>query len=551
MFSHLVSMVGGYPACSVSPIGSFQGGDCIITLSSTALTISLPDNHHLATWDYSTIRNFSCSSTLFCFTSGRRGPFGLQEYNFKMSTSTMLSLISALSTTTGVNILMASSASADGHCDGLCAADVPPTSPSLGALNQNDVTSTDVQPSSSLSSACIPSWTMMDINAAGGGQPNPPKQRHSWMRAPRKYEKIADRPPCPVLPGSTDCTARNTPTLHCDTPSPSFSDSSTQHCKSIKSPDPFSHLSPPSPANQLPPYPGTTPPLDYEIARPISSKLRLGPSSPPRDQPIGVDITTAGEQLTTIAPCDAQMMRASSTYEEITNLPCHLPGSKNMAIDLQESNHPLLFDIPSKSFNSAMCAEGVRSPVPLLPSTSPPAVNELALTSEPAHNTVLPRYYEVPLPRRSTSLRASKYNLAGSNFPSLPLTQEATAPTCTTDPKIHPVTDLEEHPVKLLNAESEADVAVQHGVHPQHAYSQHTSPFAYPMAYPPRRSSPLPGYNNSAVLSSPQVGNKDRCEVPTPWSDQHFVSWGRAPSSEDWIPEHKKALKKVMSMVTL
>eukprot|EP00731_Ephydatia_muelleri_P005206 Em0002g1382a len=95
-----------YPAHSASPIGDFQGGDCIITLSDATLSISSPheDGHLIASWRYCTIRSFNCSSTEFCFISGRRGPYGVEEYTFKVSPTVMSSLFSVLSKTTGVNI---------------------------------------------------------------------------------------------------------------------------------------------------------------------------------------------------------------------------------------------------------------------------------------------------------------------------------------------------------------------------------------------------------------------------------------------------------------
>ena len=93
-----------YPAYSVSPIGDFGGGDCFITLSDTRLSISSHDGHLIATWRYCTIRSFNWSSTDFCFISGRRGPYGVQEYTFNVSPSVMMILYSVLSKITGVKI---------------------------------------------------------------------------------------------------------------------------------------------------------------------------------------------------------------------------------------------------------------------------------------------------------------------------------------------------------------------------------------------------------------------------------------------------------------
>ena len=93
-----------YPAHSVAPIGDFNGGDCVITLSDARLSISSHDGHLIATWRYCTIRSFNCSSTDFCFVSGRRGPYGVQEYTFNVSPLVMMMLFSVLSKITGVKI---------------------------------------------------------------------------------------------------------------------------------------------------------------------------------------------------------------------------------------------------------------------------------------------------------------------------------------------------------------------------------------------------------------------------------------------------------------
>ena len=95
-----------YPAYSISGIGDFPGGDCLITLSRMDLTISSLDNRGLATWQYSTIRGFSYSHALglFWFTSGRRGPYGAQEYEFTVHPLKLSSLFSVLSEVTGMKV---------------------------------------------------------------------------------------------------------------------------------------------------------------------------------------------------------------------------------------------------------------------------------------------------------------------------------------------------------------------------------------------------------------------------------------------------------------
>ena len=87
-----------YPACSIFSIGDFGGGDCLLTLSSTALTISLPGNQHLATWDYSTISNYGFSSTSFFYfmSSG-------QKYVFKLTPLVKSSLQSVITARVDAN----------------------------------------------------------------------------------------------------------------------------------------------------------------------------------------------------------------------------------------------------------------------------------------------------------------------------------------------------------------------------------------------------------------------------------------------------------------
>ena len=184
----------------------------------------------------------------------------------------MPSLLSALSTSTGVKIVLDSSGSADGHSDGLYAAGAPPTLPSsLGALSQHSFANanlyTDVQsvstigsPTSSLFQVSPPSTLPRDdqptrvdgtlgIGAAGGGgggvgQSTVPAPRHYWMRAPHVYEEVAD-PPCPALLGPTDRAVNvqgNVQTLHCGSPSPSLD---STHQESARSPVPFPTPTPP------------------------------------------------------------------------------------------------------------------------------------------------------------------------------------------------------------------------------------------------------------------------------------------------------------------
>eukprot|EP00731_Ephydatia_muelleri_P005207 Em0002g1383a len=81
----------------MSEIGHFGGGDCIIALTRIALTVSQPNDNPIAMWRYSTLRSFRYGSNLFCFVSGRRGPFGAKTYSFKVTPSVRSSLLSVIS----------------------------------------------------------------------------------------------------------------------------------------------------------------------------------------------------------------------------------------------------------------------------------------------------------------------------------------------------------------------------------------------------------------------------------------------------------------------
>ena len=86
-----------HSAHSMSEIGHFGGGDCVIALTRIALTVSQPNDNPIAMWRYSTLRSFRYGSNLFCFVSGRRGPFGAKTYSFKVTPSVRSSLLSVIS----------------------------------------------------------------------------------------------------------------------------------------------------------------------------------------------------------------------------------------------------------------------------------------------------------------------------------------------------------------------------------------------------------------------------------------------------------------------
>eukprot|EP00731_Ephydatia_muelleri_P005208 Em0002g1384a len=277
--ANLTPKTASYPVFSLLPIGDFGGGDCTIVLTSATLSISSsspsPDSRTIATWRYSTIRDFSCTSSLFCFTSGRRGPFGLHKYVFKVSASVMPSLLTTLSTITGVDIAPLDTSAEGIHTENWYSANGPPPS-SLGNLedtnshhccaNANfytDVVSVSASgggtPTSSLFQVSPPPTTLHSPSpcqvsplppplpsalardqsgAANASQATHP--RRFWARVPHSYEEIVD-PPFTKSAETTSAVEnpqRNgNPPLTCEVPSP-LSDSPT-HQEGARFPVPF------------------------------------------------------------------------------------------------------------------------------------------------------------------------------------------------------------------------------------------------------------------------------------------------------------------------
>ena len=59
-------------------------GQCRLQITKTAVIVSLNNGEELATWLYNCIRQFNAVDGCFSFTSGRRGPFGVNEYCFEL-----------------------------------------------------------------------------------------------------------------------------------------------------------------------------------------------------------------------------------------------------------------------------------------------------------------------------------------------------------------------------------------------------------------------------------------------------------------------------------
>ena len=95
-YSHLL-ILSGLPAKTLCNIGTFSG-ECRILLTTSGITISDASGVELASWPYNTIRQFRDDEVMkFSFTSGRRGPFGIGEYDFFLTPLYLNELKSTLS----------------------------------------------------------------------------------------------------------------------------------------------------------------------------------------------------------------------------------------------------------------------------------------------------------------------------------------------------------------------------------------------------------------------------------------------------------------------
>ena len=72
-----------FHANAVSRVGNFSG-PCIIFLNGEAITVKQENGVEIAKWPYNCIRQFKAEDETgkFSFVSGRRGPYGVAEYNF-------------------------------------------------------------------------------------------------------------------------------------------------------------------------------------------------------------------------------------------------------------------------------------------------------------------------------------------------------------------------------------------------------------------------------------------------------------------------------------
>ena len=93
-----------FAAETIVPIKEYHG-PCRLTLSKKAINIaSTLRNEDLGTWPYDCIRKFHSQDLhIFSFTSGRRGPYGVKDYSFRLKEIDLIQLQQLLSQNTGNN----------------------------------------------------------------------------------------------------------------------------------------------------------------------------------------------------------------------------------------------------------------------------------------------------------------------------------------------------------------------------------------------------------------------------------------------------------------
>lgn len=71
-------------------------------LTKKSIEVKTDKDEDLGKWNFDLIRRFHCQNThYFSFTSGRRGPYGVQDYTFKLQENDLKQLQLLLSQRTG------------------------------------------------------------------------------------------------------------------------------------------------------------------------------------------------------------------------------------------------------------------------------------------------------------------------------------------------------------------------------------------------------------------------------------------------------------------
>lgn len=100
-YVHLLFPPAEFPAIATTYVGNFTG-NCTIQLNGQAIVV-INGGVEINRWPYNCIRQFRAEDETgkFSFVSGRRGPYGVAEYNFKLLSDSLIDLQSALTEFTG------------------------------------------------------------------------------------------------------------------------------------------------------------------------------------------------------------------------------------------------------------------------------------------------------------------------------------------------------------------------------------------------------------------------------------------------------------------
>lgn len=91
------------PADALTPVGTYTG-KCQLIFEKISITIKGASSSEIGVWPYDVIRRFYCHDSIyFRFTSGRRGPYGVQDYKFRVNEHDLVALQKVLAQYTGAH----------------------------------------------------------------------------------------------------------------------------------------------------------------------------------------------------------------------------------------------------------------------------------------------------------------------------------------------------------------------------------------------------------------------------------------------------------------
>lgn len=100
-YSSFLVGLKGIPANALTPVHEYKG-PCTLVLTKKSIEVRTDKDEDLGKWNFEFIRRFHSQDTqYFSFTSGRRGPYGVQDYSFRLQENDLKQLQLLLSQRTG------------------------------------------------------------------------------------------------------------------------------------------------------------------------------------------------------------------------------------------------------------------------------------------------------------------------------------------------------------------------------------------------------------------------------------------------------------------